>query len=1023
MRSIHSELKIRLAIALTIVSLGLLAAWFDFSRRSAADERVAHTLRVVASLDRVAYLSAELRSQVRDYLLTGNVTNLAPRDLTQATLQGELGRLRELTATRLAQTGKVRHLERRLMEKFDLQTNAIQTAKTHGLDTGRQLINSADARRELEELRKLTQEIQAEESRFLQSGQTASAEADKSTLWVMAAFSAIIVTVLFGAFFQVRRYLDVRLRSEENLSVTLRSIGDGVLATDANCRVMRMNPEAERLTGWKETDALGRPVDEVFHIVNELTRERMAVPVEKVLTTGMTSGLANHSILVSRDGGERPIADSAAPILSMDGRVLGVVLVFRDATAERQAMENEVLLRTISDNMPNGAVFQILQVERSLQCTYISSGIESLTGRCTRDWMAHPELLPEITLDEDRPAEEAAIHRALSSMAPLDLELRVRHTSGELRWLHVRAAPAERPDGAIQWDGVVVDITGKKMAEREVRLLNEQLEARVRRRTAELQAANAESEAEIAERTRVEEALSRAEERYRTVADFTYDWETWQGPDGGYLYVSPSCERITGYRPDDFVSDPGLLTRIAHLDDRSALRAHIQEMFSRKQRTGQLQFRVIARSGEERFIEHNCQAVYGQDGTWLGIRAGNRDVTERIRMEKERQALEEQYRQSQKLETVGLLAGGIAHDFNNLLTVINGYSDLMLREAAQGHPMHASLTQVRQAGERAADLTQQLLAFSRKQVIRPKTLDLNHIVADVEKMLRRVIGEDIELMIRQQPDLGKVTVDPGRITQVLMNLAVNARDAMPEGGRLVIETANVELDVNYCAEHPEVQPGKYVLLSVSDTGVGMEEAISCRIFEPFFTTKTVGRGSGLGLSTVHGIVKQAGGSIWVYSEPGHGSTFKIYLPGTETTAEAVETAPEPRILHGSETILVVEDQPELRELVKLILEGYGYEVLCAADAGEAIALSAGHGGSIDLLLTDVIMPGQTGRQLAERLSTERPTMRVIYMSGYAEDVVAHQGMVADGVRYIQKPFTPNELASSIRAALGLAEHV
>jgi signal transduction histidine kinase len=379
---------------------------------------------------------------------------------------------------------------------------------------------------------------------------------------------------------------------------------------------------------------------------------------------------------------------------------------------------------------------------------------------------------------------------------------------------------------------------------------------------------------------------------------------------------------------------------------------------------------------------------------------------------------QEQLLQSQKLEAVGQLAGGIAHDFNNLLTVIIGYSELVLRTTAADHPHLPKLQEIKKAARHAASLTRQLLAFSRKQVLQPKVLELNSIVPEIERMLRRVIGEDIELRTTLQPDLGKIEADPGQVEQVIMNLAVNARDAMPAGGKLTIETADVYLDETYTRHHVGSVPGPYVMLAISDTGAGMDEETQSRIFEPFFTTKPLHKGTGLGLSTVYGIVKQSGGNIWVYSEVGRGTTFKIYLPRTDKGLDAYkQTELDANLLRGNETVLLVEDADSLRKLAREVLETNGYTVLEAASGLEALRICGQSGIPIHLLLTDVVMPEMSGRELANQLAPLHPQMRVLYMSGYTDDTIVHHGVLEPGINFIQKPFTPDQLATRVREVL------
>src|SRR5438445_3228125 len=379
---------------------------------------------------------------------------------------------------------------------------------------------------------------------------------------------------------------------------------------------------------------------------------------------------------------------------------------------------------------------------------------------------------------------------------------------------------------------------------------------------------------------------------------------------------------------------------------------------------------------------------------------------------------QEQLTQARKMEAVGRLAGGIAHDFNNLLTVMIGRSQLLLRRLGAQDPVRADIELMEQTADRAADLTRQLLAFSRKQVLQPAVLDLSAVVANMAEMLRRLIGEDIALVTALDPALGHVKADPGQIEQIVMNLAANARDAMSKGGRLTLETANAELDAAYARRHVDVHPGPHVMLAVSDTGVGMTPETQAHIFEPFFTTKGPGHGTGLGLATVYGIVKQSDGHIWVYSEAGRGTTFKIYLPRVEEAVDPSVARPRlPEPARGHETILLVEDEPAVRDLARDVLRAHGYTVLEARHGREALLISERHSGPIHLMLTDVVMPEMSGRELASRLASLRPTMPVIYMSGYTDAAVVHHGVLDPGTTFLQTPFTPDALARTMRQVL------
>jgi signal transduction histidine kinase/CheY-like chemotaxis protein len=399
------------------------------------------------------------------------------------------------------------------------------------------------------------------------------------------------------------------------------------------------------------------------------------------------------------------------------------------------------------------------------------------------------------------------------------------------------------------------------------------------------------------------------------------------------------------------------------------------------------------------------------------LRATREALAERQNAETALRKTEEQLRHSQKMEAIGRLAGSVAHDFNNLLSVILGHASFMLDDLKHLDPLRDEAVAIMKAGERAADLTRQLLAFSRQQVLAPRVMDLNTLLKDSERMLRRLLGADIDLVVRYGRNLGKVRVDASQIDQVVMNLAVNARDAMPNGGKLTIETQDVTLDESYASEHFDVTTGPHVMLAVSDTGVGMDKETQGRIFEPFFTTKEKGKGTGLGLSTLFGIVKQSGGNIWVYSEPGKGSTFRIYFP---KAADVEEQPPEVKALAtltGSETILLAEDQDDVRRVASEILRRYGYHVLEARNAGEALLSCERHPLPIHLLITDIVMPQVNGRELALRLLTIRPQLKVLYMSGYTDNSIVHHGILDPGVAYVQKPLLPESFARRVREVL------
>jgi PAS domain S-box-containing protein len=519
---------------------------------------------------------------------------------------------------------------------------------------------------------------------------------------------------------------------------------------------------------------------------------------------------------------------------------------------------------------------------------------------------------------------------------------------------------------------------------------------------------------DVRDRKQAEEALRKSEQRFRELYDnapvgyFEYDSQ------GRITSVNRTELEMLGYTLDEMIGQP--------------VWKFIEEGIARQQILAKLAGTMPPARGLERTYRRKDGTTFpgivedrfilDSEGKTKGIRATIQDITERKWAEEEKTTLQEQLRQSQKIEAIGRLAGGIAHDFNNLLTVIKGYSQLSLTELKEDVPLRGNIEEIKRASDKAADLTRQLLAFSRRQILETRVLDLNTVLRDMDKMLRRLIGEDVELVTVLADDLGRVKTDPGWVEQIIMNLAVNARDAMPSVGKLTIETANVELDGAYARNHIAVTPGRYVMLSMSDTGVGMTPEVKQQVFEPFFTTREKGKGTGLGLSTVYGIVKQSGGNIWVYSEPGKGTTFKIYLPRVDEPLEELkEKVVKEELPHGSETILLVEDEEVVRKLAVRILKRQGYTVLEGSHGNEAIDVCKQHKGPVHLLLTDVVMPGMSGRELAERFKPLYPKMKVLYMSGYTDIAITHHCVLEEGINYIQKPFNVDGFARKVREVL------
>lgn len=527
-----------------------------------------------------------------------------------------------------------------------------------------------------------------------------------------------------------------------------------------------------------------------------------------------------------------------------------------------------------------------------------------------------------------------------------------------------------------------------------------------------------EREDEIRQRKRAEHRLKKAEEKYRSIFENAVEGIFQTAPEGRFLSVNMAMARMLGYgSPDE------LMNRVTdirsqlyiHPEDRDRIVNHLNE----EEQLSGFEAEFARKNGSSMWGSITARPVRDESGELLYLEGTFQDITARRQAEAERAALEVQLRQSQKMEAIGRLAGGVAHDFNNLLTAMLGYSQILLQQLPSGSREKEKVVQISHAAERAAVLTQQLLAFSRKQILDIQAIDLNEVISEVENMLRRLIGEDIELTTNLNESIGKVRADPVQIHQIIMNLAVNARDAMPAGGKLVIETSDLELGEPYTRKYADVAPGPYVMFAVSDTGTGMDKDTLAQVFDPFFTTKEKGKGTGLGLATVYGIVKQHQGHIAVYSEVGKGTTFKIYLPREteEEPEQPPKSVPVWRHPGGTETVLIVEDEEVVRELLSETLNMLGYKTIVAGGPDEALRASAQYQGVIDLLLTDVVLPQMDGKRLADLLAQTRPDIKILYMSGYTDEAIVRHGVLARGVHFIQKPFTPEGLARKIREVM------
>jgi PAS domain S-box-containing protein len=600
---------------------------------------------------------------------------------------------------------------------------------------------------------------------------------------------------------------------------------------------------------------------------------------------------------------------------------------------------------------------------------YVSPQIEKMLGFSQAEWVSEKHLWRKQIHSDDRERTLAQFQETLNDHHPFICEYRLLDSGGRVKWFHDEAVVVRDEAGqAVMVQGVALDIT---------------------------------------ERKQTEEALARADRRYRSIIQNAAYGIFLSSIEGRFLEVNPAIVRMLGY---DSAEELMSVDIAGDIYARSNDRDRLIELYSRSSRIDGFEVEWKRKDGKAITVWLSGQVIRGERGEVEGFEMIAENLTER-------RALEEQLRQSQKMDAIGKLAGGVAHDFNNLLTVINGYADLLTGMLIEGDPRRQHAEEIKKAGLRATSLTTQLLAFSRKQMLQPVTLDLNTVIADSLKMLRRLIGENIEVAVSLDTDAGWIKADPTQIEQVIVNLAVNARDAMADGGKLIIKTSNVELDESSVHWNIDAPSGSYVMFAMSDTGTGMDEETMRSIFEPFFTTKERGKGTGLGLSTVYGIVKQSGGHITVYSEKGVGTTFKIYLPRVDERAEAKREGEEEEMPRGMETILVAEDEQMVRELICRVLRRCGYTAIEAATGDEALAFCHDYEGQIHLLITDVVMPQMNGPALAERVKAFRPRMKRLFISGYTDNALIQTAMLEGAAEFLQKPFSPLSLARKVREVI------
>ena len=756
-----------------------------------------------------------------------------------------------------------------------------------------------------------------------------------------------------------KRILEALRVSEESLRATLESIGDGVIATDATGRVERMNPVAEELTGWTLTDARGHQLDEVLRIISEKTRQPIESPAVRVLRQGAGLGLANHTVLIARHGPERPVAYSAAPIRDRNGQPAGVVLVLRDATEERAAQRAQAHQAELLANLYDAVI--ALDAQHVIRTW--NAAAERIYGVTSHEAIGRP--ISEILPSEFKGYSYLEFIEALDRSNRFRYEVRRRLRDGS--WVDIEASAVVLRDD----DG---RITGYVTVNRDVTV-----------------------------RKRAEMALRASQERLARVLDTSNEAIWIVDVQGRTEFVNARAAEFFGAGQDEMLGRPIL----DFVPERG--RPLAQEDMKSLARGDSIRREFVARrpDGSERWIEMSRSALRDPDGRVTGGVGVFMDVTEHRRAR-------EQLLQAQKMDAVGRLASGIAHDFNNLLVVILSCSGYLIDSLSAGDPRRTDASEIKQAGERAASLVKQLLAFGRRSSFQPIPADLNTVVLGIEKLLRRTIGEDVVMSVSLASEPWSSRIDPSHFEQVLLNLVVNARDAMPAGGALRIRTSNATL-----TQAPPgcegIPPGRYVVLAVSDEGGGIAPEVLPKIFEPFFTTKDEGRGTGLGLATVYGIVEQARGRIAVASQPGLGTTFTIYLPACDSAEREDAVVAEElreRVQGHGQAVLVVEDEEAVRRVARRMLEASGFRVLEAGGVAEALRRLQDD-ASVDVVLTDVIMPQGSGTDLEAAAAELRPNMPVVLMSGYSD----WQRASARSGRVLVKPFTADALVTRIREAL------
>jgi PAS domain S-box-containing protein len=783
------------------------------------------------------------------------------------------------------------------------------------------------------------------------------------------------------------------------LEQLFQSSPDPLLIVDSEFRALCVNHEFQRTFGYSADEILGKPLGAFFFPPD---RDAEAQWILQCLQRGERISLDTQRRC--KDGVLLDVSVSSAPLV-IDGRTTGFYGIYRDTTERKRAEAISSALYHIAEKSSS---------EQDLQQFFASvHGIvdELMPARnfSIAIYDAESQLLEFPYYVDERDAAPApakpgpglteyVLRTGESLLCTPDL-------AGELQKRGEVQLSAPPP---LQWLGVPLRVNGNIFGALVFKSYSEN--TRFRERDKEVLTLVAQQVAAAIDRKRNEQALRRSEVRYRSMVQTAVYGIYRSSVDGRFLDVNPALIGMLGYNSAQELLD---LDPQKDIFVDSAEHTRLVDEFRRTGRMDGFEVRWKRKDGVPITVRISGRAVVSGDQASDVLEAIAEDVTER-------RLLEDQFRQSQKMEAVGRLAGGIAHDFNNLLMVISGYTEVLLYHLSPGHPLYGKAEAIQQASDRASTLTRQLLAFSRKQLLELKVIDVNAIVTDMERLLRPLIGEHIELTTSLSSDVGCTRADAGQLEQVIMNLVVNAKDALPNGGKLSIRTASVMLDDSYRPENTFIQHGPYVMISVADNGHGMDRETQARIFEPFFTTKEKGKGTGLGLSTVYGIIKQSGGYIFVQSEPGRGTSFNIYLPRVDEPSESLAAPVSPATTGGSETILLVEDEDSVRQLVRETLESRGYRVLEAENGTAGLAVSAKHTDPIHMVITDIVMPGMSGHELVQKLTPSRPGIKALYLSGYAQDAFSATGVAENPKIFLQKPFTLHSLARKVREVLGAA---